>query len=77
MKSLNQLAFRLFRENKFLIFTSVMSIAIAVSLVITMTLFAVNAKQTLQEDMRKMYGDMDLAFVYSDDNPVEDEQKLL
>lgn len=77
MKSLNQLAFRLFRENKFLIFTSVMSIAIAVSLVITMTLFAVNAKQTLQEDLRKMYGDMDLALVYSDDSPVEDEQKLL
>ncbi|WKA52259.1 ABC transporter permease [Planococcus liqunii] len=77
MKSLNQLAFRLFRENKFLVFTSVMSIAIAVSLVMTMALFAVNAKQTLQEDLRKMYGDMDLALVYSDDNPVEDEQELL
>ncbi|MDQ0430179.1 putative ABC transport system permease protein [Planomicrobium stackebrandtii] len=77
MKSLNQLAFRLFRENKFLVFTSVMSIAIAVSLVMTMALFAVNAKQTLQDDLRKMYGDMDLALVYSDENPVENEQELL
>ena len=77
MKSLNQLAFRLFRENKFLVFTSVMSIAIAVSLVLTMALFTVNAKQTLQDDLRKMYGDMDMALVYSDDNPVEDEQELL
>lgn len=77
MKSLNQLAFRLFRENKFLVFTSIMSIAIALSLVMTMALFAVNAKQTLQDDLRRMYGDMDLALVYSDDNPVEDEQKLV
>ncbi|MBU9673350.1 ABC transporter permease [Planococcus sp. CP5-4] len=77
MKSLNQLAFRLFRENKFLVFTSVMSIAIAVSLVLTMALFTVNAKQTLQDDLRKMYGDMDMALVYSDNNPVEDEQELV
>ncbi|ANU11194.1 hypothetical protein BBH88_13250 [Planococcus antarcticus DSM 14505] len=76
MKSLNQLAFRLFRENKFLVFTSIASIAIAVSLVLTMTLFTVNAKQTLQEDLRTMYGDMDIAFVYSDENPVENEQEL-
>lgn len=77
MKSLNQLAFRLFRENKFLVFTSVMSIAIAVSLVLTMALFTVNAKQSLQDDLRKMYGDMDIALVYSDNNPVEDERGLL
>lgn len=77
MKSLNHLAIRLFRENKFLVFTSVMSIAIAVSLVLTMTLFAVNAKKTLEDDLRKMYGDMDLALVYSDDNPVGNDQDLL
>ncbi|MDN7228225.1 ABC transporter permease [Planococcus liqunii] len=76
MKSLNQLAYRLFRENKFLVFTSIMSIAIAVSLVITMSLFAVNAKQTLENDLREMYGDLDIALVFSDDNLVENEKEL-
>ncbi|TWT07714.1 FtsX-like permease family protein [Planococcus sp. CPCC 101016] len=76
MKSLNQLAFRLFRENKFLVFTSIASIAIAVSLVLTMSLFAVNAKQTLKDDLREMYGDLDIAFVYSNQNPVENEMAL-
>lgn len=76
MTSLNQLAIRLFRENKFLVFTSVASIAIAISLVVTMVLFAVNAKQTLEEELRSVYGDLDIAFVYSDQNPVRNEKEL-
>ena len=76
MKSLNHLAIRLFRENKFLVFTSIVSIAIAVSLLLTMTLFTVNAKQTIEADLRNMYGDLDIAFVYSDENPVENELEL-
>ena len=76
MKSLNHLAIRLFRENKFLVFTSIVSIAIAVSLLLIMTLFTVNAKQTIEADLRNMYGDLDIAFVYSDENPVENELEL-
>jgi len=76
MKSLNHLAIRLFRENKFLVFTSIASIAIAVSLLLTMSLFTVNAKQTIEADLRNMYGNLDIAFVYSDENPVENELEL-
>lgn len=76
MKSLNQLALRLFRKSKFLVFTSIASITVAVSLVMTMALFAINAKQTLEDDLRNSYGDLDIAFVYSDEHPVKNEVQL-
>lgn len=76
MKSLSSLALRLFRANKFIVCTSMISIAIAVSLVITLAVFSANAKQTLQDEMEALYGEFDLAVVYDDANPIQNEQAL-
>ncbi|WP_438313179.1 FtsX-like permease family protein [Sporosarcina sp. FA9] len=76
MKSLSSLALRLFRTNKFIVFTSMMSIAIAVSLVITMSVFSANAKQALQDEMKALYGELDLAVVYDDTNIIQNKTAL-
>lgn len=61
MKSLKGLAFRLFRANKFIVFSSILSIAIAAMLTLSMVLFSFNAQSTLQHELKQMYGDMDLS----------------
>ncbi|MEH7430018.1 ABC transporter permease, partial [Priestia megaterium] len=61
MKSLKGLAFRLFRANKFIVFSSTLSIAIASTLALSMVLFSFNAQSTLKAELRQMYGDMDLS----------------
>ncbi|MGX4607826.1 FtsX-like permease family protein [Priestia sp. JNUCC 25] len=61
MKSLKGLAFRLFRANKFIVFSSILSIAIAAMLTLSMVLFSFNAQSTLQDELKQMYGDMDLS----------------
>ncbi|MEK5038281.1 FtsX-like permease family protein [Sporosarcina sp. FSL K6-3457] len=76
MKSLNRIALRLFQTHPFIVFTSVASIAIAVSLVITLAVFSTNAKQTLQEEMKALYGEFDVAVVYDDNQPIQNEQLL-
>ena len=76
MKSINSLALNLFRTNKFIVFTSIMSIAIAVSLVITMAVFSANAKQALKDEMKALYGELDLAVVYDSTNPIQNENEL-
>ena len=65
MNSLQGLALRLFRANKFIVFSSFLSIAIAVSLVITMVMYTTNAKETLRDEVKEIYGDMDLSVGYS------------
>ncbi|GKV56479.1 ABC transporter permease [Sporosarcina sp. NCCP-2222] len=76
MKSLNELAFRFFRANPFIVFTSVVSIAIAVSLIVTLSVFSSNAKQSLQDEMKALFGEQDLAIVYDSEGPAYDEQAL-
>ncbi|WP_421085605.1 FtsX-like permease family protein (plasmid) [Priestia sp. MF3] len=61
MKSLKGLAFRLFRANKFIVFSSILSIAIAAMLTLSMVLFSFNAQSNLQHELKQMYGDMDLS----------------
>lgn len=61
MKSLKVLALRLFRANKFIVFSSILSIAIASMLALSMVLFSFNAQSTLKAELRQMYGDMDLS----------------
>ncbi|MEH7141488.1 ABC transporter permease [Priestia megaterium] len=61
MKSLKGLALRLFRANKFIVFSSILSIAIASMLALSMVLFSFNAQSTLKAELRQMYGDMDLS----------------
>ncbi|OOR15029.1 ABC transporter permease, partial [Bacillus mycoides] len=65
MKSIQGLSFRLFRANKFIIFSSILSVIIAVTLVLTLVLFSFSAKHTLKDEVKKMYGDMDLLVGYN------------
>ncbi|MFE4036381.1 FtsX-like permease family protein [Priestia sp. YIM B13489] len=67
MKSLKGLAFRLFRTNKFIVFSSILSIAIAVMLTLSMVLFSFNAQSTLKHELKQMYGDMDLSVGFNID----------
>ncbi|MFP7416612.1 FtsX-like permease family protein [Priestia filamentosa] len=61
MKSLQGLSLRLFRANKFIVFSSIFSIAIATMLVLSMILFSFNAQDTLKHELKQAYGDMDLS----------------
>ncbi|MDD1515920.1 FtsX-like permease family protein [Priestia megaterium] len=61
MKSLKGLALRLFRANKFIVFSSILSIAIASMLTLSMVLFSFNAQSTLKDELKQTYGDMDLS----------------
>ncbi|HDR4570075.1 ABC transporter permease [Bacillus cytotoxicus] len=65
MKSIQGLSFRLFRANKFIIFSSILSIIIAVTLVLTLVLFLFSAKDKLTAEVKNMYGDMDLLVGYN------------
>ncbi|KMN92392.1 FtsX-like permease family protein [Priestia aryabhattai] len=67
MKSLKGLALRLFRANKFIVFSSILSIAIAAMLTLSMVLFSFNAQSTLQDELKQMYGDMDLSVGFNID----------
>ncbi|MEI2428545.1 FtsX-like permease family protein, partial [Priestia megaterium] len=67
MKSLKGLAFRLFRTNKFIVFSSILSIAIAAMLTLSMVLFSFNAQSTLKHELKQMYGDMDLSVGFNID----------
>lgn len=70
IKSLTGLAFRFFRENKFIAVSSILGVAISISLILTMVLFVSNAKQSLMEEVQHMFGTMDLAVGY---NPEQGE----
>ncbi|WP_393960246.1 FtsX-like permease family protein [Priestia megaterium] len=67
MKSLKGLSFRLFRANKFIVFSSILSIAIASILALSMVLFSFNAQSTLKDELKQMYGDMDLSVGFNID----------
>ncbi|PFP33165.1 ABC transporter permease [Priestia megaterium] len=67
MKSLKGLAFRLFRTNKFIVFSSILSIAIAAMMTLSMVLFSFNAQSTLKHELKQMYGDMDLSVGFNID----------
>ncbi|MGG1916278.1 FtsX-like permease family protein [Priestia megaterium] len=67
MKSLKGLALRLFRANKFIVFSSILSIAIASMLALSMVLFSFNAQSTLKHELKQMYGDMDLSVGFNID----------
>jgi ABC-type antimicrobial peptide transport system permease subunit len=77
IKSLTGLAFRFFRKNKFIAVSSILSVAISISLIITMALFVSNAKQSLVEEVQKMFGNMDLAIGYNPEQEKNIDSALL
>jgi len=61
MRTIHGVALRLFRDNKFIVFSSVLSIAISTMLVLSMMLFSINAQDTLKNQLKQSYGEMDLS----------------
>lgn len=61
IKSLTGVAVRFFKENKFIAISSIASVAISISIILTMALFISNAKQSLLDEVQLMFGEMDLA----------------
>lgn len=65
MKTIQGLALRFFQKNKFITFSSVISVLLSVFLVVVMVAFATNAERSLREEVQKMYGEMDLSVGYN------------
>ncbi|TCZ78271.1 FtsX-like permease family protein [Paenibacillus albiflavus] len=77
IKSINGLAIGFFKTNKFISFVSIFSVLISVSLIITMAVFSANAKQSIENEVKKMFGNMDLMVGYNlDQNKVVDKRLL-
>ena len=77
IRSIKGLALRFFQANKFITLSSIISVMLSISLIITMAVFAVNAKQSLVNEVKQMYGDMDLSVGYNaDQNKIIDKSLL-
>ncbi|WP_230932653.1 FtsX-like permease family protein [Priestia sp. TSO9] len=57
----------MFKANKFIVFSSILSIAISATLVLSMVLFSFNAQDTLKNQMKQAYGEMDLSVGFNMD----------
>ncbi|MFA1509302.1 FtsX-like permease family protein [Priestia aryabhattai] len=57
----------MFKANKFIVFSSILSIAISATLVLSMVLFSFNAQNTLKNQMKQAYGEMDLSVGFNMD----------
>ncbi|WP_077302793.1 ABC transporter permease [Virgibacillus pantothenticus] len=64
MKTLRGISFQLFRANRLIILTSIISIMIATILVVTMVLYSLNAKESMEQSFRTLYGYADLSVGY-------------
>jgi len=77
IKSIKGVSLRFFRRNKFIAISSIISVILSVSLIITMAIFSINAKQTLVNEVKNMYGNMDLSVGYNpDQNKIIDKELL-
>lgn len=71
IKSTKGISLRFFQANKFLAISSIISITLAIFLIITMVVFSQNTKQSLANEMKQLFGDMDLSVGY---NPEQNKQ---
>lgn len=77
IKSIKGVSLRFFHRNKFIAISSIISVILSVSLIITLAIFSINAKQTLHNEVKKMYGNMDLSVGYNpDQNKIVDRALL-
>ncbi|UTR13125.1 FtsX-like permease family protein [Salipaludibacillus sp. LMS25] len=72
MYNLRKLALKLIYRNKWIGVSSIVCILIATTLVMTMLLYTFSSKETLENDLRALYGDMDLAVGFN----IEQEDRL-
>ncbi|PZD97554.1 ABC transporter permease [Paenibacillus sambharensis] len=68
IRSLTGLALRFFGANKFLTISTLVSIGLSVFLVITMTVFSANARLSIEQDSRQLFGEMDISAGYKPDS---------
>ncbi|MEH7029748.1 ABC transporter permease, partial [Bacillus wiedmannii] len=74
IKSVRGLSLRFFKTNKFTAISSIVSVMLAVSLIVTMIVFSSHAKQSVINEVKSLYGDMDLSVGYNpDQNKVIDK----
>lgn len=64
IKSVKDLALRFFRENKFIVFSSIISVMLSIIIINTLLLFIIDGKQSLVDDVQQQYGEMDLSVGY-------------
>ncbi|WP_158589644.1 MULTISPECIES: FtsX-like permease family protein [Clostridia] len=64
IKSVNNLALRFFRENKFIVFSSIIGVMLSIIIINTLLLFIIDGKQSLVDDVQQQYGEMDLSVGY-------------
>src|SRR5699024_8343938 len=68
MRTLRGISLQLFGANRLIISTAIISIIIATTLVVTMVLYSLNAKGTMEQSFRDLYGDADLSVGYNADD---------
>ncbi len=77
IKSVRGLSLRFFKTNKFTAISSIVSVMLAVSLIVTMIVFSSHAKQSVINEVKNVYGDMDLSVGYNpDQNKLMDKSLL-
>ncbi|WP_394555542.1 FtsX-like permease family protein [Priestia aryabhattai] len=57
----------MFKANKFIVLSSILSIAISTMLVLSMIMLSFNAQDTLKNQMKQVYGEMDLSVGFNMD----------
>ena len=77
IKSVRGLSLRFFKTNKFTAISSIVSVMLAVSLIVTMIIFSSHAKQSVINEVKNVYGDIDLSVGYNlDQNKLMDKSLL-
>ncbi|MCH4567501.1 FtsX-like permease family protein [Bacillus sp. ES1-5] len=77
IRSIRGIALRFFRANKFIALSSIVSVMLSISLIITMGTFSVNARHSIENKVKQIYGDMDLSVGYSSDQTKVMDKSLL
>jgi ABC-type antimicrobial peptide transport system permease subunit len=66
--SLKDIAFKLLKNNKFIVISSIVSIMLAVTLIVNLFVLAENAEISLEQEIQKQYGAMDISVGYNSDS---------
>lgn len=77
IRSIYGIAFRFFKTNRFVSISSVFSVTIAVSIILVMTIFVSNATQSYRDEIKKIYGNMDIMVGFNLEQGRQIDLKLL
>lgn len=77
IRSIYGIAFRFFKTNRFVSISSVISVTIAVCIILVMTMFVSNATQSYRDEIKKLYGNMDMMVGFNLEQGRQIDLKLL